>query len=306
MLGYITKRILQIIPVLIIISFLVFFMIHLIPGDPVKNMLGIEATEEAIRVTRENMGLDKPLHIQYFRFMSGIAKGDLGTSIYLQTPVTEEIIRRYPYTFQLATGGIIVAAIIGILFGIIAAVKQNKFTDNFIMVLSLLSVSTPSFFLALLLMLFFSLYLGWLPSIGARSPIYFILPIATIGAQAVGLIARTTRSCMLEVLRQDYIRTSRSRGIPEKIVIYSHAFRNALIPVITIIGLRFGDLLAGSVLIESVFAIPGIGRLMVDGVLKRDYPVVQGTVLVIAFTFVIINLLVDLLYTVVDPRIKYQ
>lgn len=306
MLGYTLKRTLQIIPVLFVISLVVFLMLHMIPGDPVKNMLGINATAEAVEATRIKLGLDQPLYKQYLAFIKGVFKGDIGTSIYTRKPVMEEILNKYPYTLKLAIGGTIVATVLGVVFGIIAAVNQNKFADNFIMVLSLLSVSTPSFFLALLLMLVFSLYLGWLPSIGMKSAAHYVLPIITLGTQSVGIMARTTRSAMLEVLRQDYIRTSRSRGVPERIVIYLHAFKNALIPVVTVIGLRFGGLLAGSALVETVFAIPGIGRLMVDGVLKRDYPVVQGTVLVISATFVIMNLLTDLLYAAVDPRIKYE
>lgn len=306
MLGYAIKRILQIIPVLFIISLAVFFMIHLIPGDPVKNMLGINAPQEIVETTRAKLGLDQPLHKQYITFIKGVLKGDLGTSINSRKPVMEEILNKYPYTLKLAVGGTLVATVFGVIFGIIAAVKHNKFMDNFIMILSLLSVSTPSFFLALILMLIFSLYLGLLPSVGIRSGAHYILPIITLGTQSIGIMARTTRSAMLEVLNQDYIRTSRSRGVPEKKVIYVHAFKNALIPVLTVIGLRFGGLLAGSALVETVFSIPGIGRLMVDGVLKRDYPVVQGTVLVISATFVIMNLITDLLYAAVDPRVKYD
>jgi len=206
----------------------------------------------------------------------------------------------------LAVGGTLVAALVGIVIGIVSAVRQNKFWDNFLMVFSLLSVSTPSFFLALLFILLFSLALGWLPSIGMQSWRHYILPILALGMQSVGLIARMTRSAMLEVLREDYIRTARAKGVSRLKVIYVHALRNALIPVLTIVGLRFGGLLAGSALIESVFAIPGIGRLMIDAVLTRDYPVVQSTVLVLSVTFVLINTLVDILYRIVDPRIHYR
>lgn len=306
MLKYIFRRILQLIPVLIVISFAVFMMMHMIPGDPVKNMLGLEASKEAIEAERERLGLNDPLITQYFRFIKGVLKGDLGMSIFTKKPITEEIMGKYPYTVRLALGGTVFATLVGVIFGIVSAVKRNKLTDNILMVFSMIAVSTPSFFLALLMMLLFSLSLGWLPSIGLKTPLHYILPIATLGMQSVGLVARTTRSAMLEVLGQDYIRTSRSRGIPENVVIYYHAFKNAMIPVITVVGLRFGGLLAGSTLVETVFAIPGIGRYMVDGVLKRDFPVVQGTVLVLAFTFVIVNMIVDILYAVVDPRIKYN
>ena len=244
--------------------------------------------------------------MQYGRFLGGVLQGDLGTSIFTKQSVTDEILKKYPATIKLALGGTIFASVVGILAGIVSAVKRNKLTDNIIMVLSLISVSTPSFFLALVLMLFFSLQLGWLPSMGLRTPLHYVLPIITLGMQSVGTIARTTRSSMLEVLGQDYIRTSRSRGIPERVIIYSHAFKNAIIPVLTIVGLRFGGLLAGSMLVETVFSIPGIGRYLVDAVLERDYPVVQSTVLVLACTFVLVNLVVDLLYAVADPKIRYE
>jgi ABC-type dipeptide/oligopeptide/nickel transport system permease component len=302
---YIIGRLLSIIPVLFIVSFLVFLMLHLIPGDPVKNMLGLHAPSEAVEEMTKRLGLDKPLHIQYFDFIKKAFKGDFGISIRTKQPVIQEIKDRYPYTIKLAIGGTIFATIVGVLLGIISAVNQNKFWDNILMLVSLLSVSTPSFFLALLAILFFSLYLGLFPSIGVQSPQHYILPILTLGAQSVGIMARMTRSAMLEVLNQDYIRTSRAKGISEGVIIYYHALKNALIPVLTVIGLRFGGLLAGSALIESVFGIRGIGRFMIDGVLNRDYPVVQATVLLIASTFIIINLVVDVLYRVVDPRIKY-
>ncbi|MCI8493210.1 nickel ABC transporter permease [Anaerotruncus sp.] len=306
MLGYTVKRILQVIPVLLIISFICFMMIRLVPGDPVANMLGINASKEAIAAQRAELGLDKPLLTQYGDFLVKALQGDLGKSITTRRPVIDEIAQRYPATLKLALGATVFAAVVGITFGVLSAVKQNKLTDNVIMVFSLLSVSTPSFFLALVMLLLFSIHLGWLPSMGLRTPLHYVLPIITLGMQSVGLIARTTRSSMLEVLRQDYIRTSRSRGISQAVIVMRHAFKNALIPVVTVVGLRFGGLLAGSMLVEAVFSVPGIGRFMVDGVLKRDYPVVQGTVLVLATTFVLVNLAVDLIYALIDPRIKYD
>ena len=306
MLKYTIRRLLQTIPLLIAISFAAFIMMHLVPGDPVRNMMGIEASKEAVEAERERLGLNDPLLVQYGRFLGGVLQGDLGTSIFTKQSVTDEILKKYPATIKLALGGTIFASVVGILAGIVSAVKRNKLTDNIIMVLSLISVSTPSFFLALVLMLFFSLQLGWLPSMGLRTPLHYVLPIITLGMQSVGTIARTTRSSMLEVLGQDYIRTSRSRGIPERVIIYSHAFKNAIIPVLTIVGLLFGGLLAGSMLVETVFSIPGIGRYLVDAVLERDYPVVQSTVLVLACTFVLVNLVVDLLYAVADPKIRYE
>ena len=306
MLGYTIKRILQVIPVLLIISFICFMMIRLVPGDPVANMLGVNASKEAIAAQRAELGLHKPLLTQYGDFLVKALQGDLGKSITTRRPVIDEIAQRYPATLKLALGATVFAAVVGITFGVLSAVKQNKLTDNVIMVFSLLSVSTPSFFLALVMMLLFSIHLGWLPSMGLRTPLHYVLPIITLGMQSVGLIARTTRSSMLEVLRQDYIRTSRSRGISQAVIVMRHAFKNALIPVVTVVGLRFGGLLAGSMLVEAVFSVPGIGRFMVDGVLKRDYPVVQGTVLVLATTFVLVNLAVDLIYALIDPRIKYD
>ena len=306
MLRYIFKRLLQLIPMLLILSLIVFFMVRMIPGDPVKNMLGIDVPQEIVEVERERLGLNDPLPQQYFRFMKELFHGDLGTSIVTGKPVWDELMSRYPNTLILAFGGIIVAAIGGILVGILAAVFHNKFWDNCIMVLSMLAVSTPSFFLALILMLVFTLNLRWFPSMGAITPARMVLPIVTLGTQAIGFIARTTRSAMLDVIGQDYIRTSRSRGIPNRIITFSHALKNALIPILTAIGLRFGSLLAGSAIVETVFSIKGVGRFVVDSVSKRDYPAVQGCVLVLAVTFVVINTLVDLIYAFVDPRIKCE
>ena len=306
MLMYSLRRILQTIPVLLVITVFVFLMMHLIPGDPVRNLMGIEASQEAVDAERERLGLNDPLPTQYVKFIAGVAHGDLGTSIFTKQPVTQILVEKYPYTIKLALGGTVFAAIFGILIGIICAVKRNTIIDSSLTVVALLAVSTPSFFLALLMMLFFCIELGILPSVGLKTPVHYILPIITLGMQSVGLIARTTRSAMLDVLNQDYIRTSRSRGIPNWVVVYSHALKNAMIPVLTVVGLRFGGLLAGSVLVETVFSVPGIGRLMVDAVLDRDYPVVRGTVLVLATTFVLVNLIVDLLYAAVDPRVKYE
>ena len=304
MLRYIFKRLLQLIPMLLILSLIVFFMVRMIPGDPVKNMLGIDVPQEMVEVERERLGLNDPLPQQYIRFMTELFHGDLGTSIVTGKPVWDELMSRYPNTLILAFGGIVVAAIGGILVSILAAVFHNKFWDNCIMVLSMLAVSTPSFFLALILMLVFTLNLRWFPSMGAITPARMVLPIITLGTQAIGFIARTTRSAMLDVIGQDYIRTSRSRGIPNRVITFSHTLKNALIPILTAIGLRFGSLLAGSAIVETVFSIKGVGRFVVDSVSKRDYPAVQGCVLVLAVTFVVINTLVDLIYAVVDPRIK--
>ena len=306
MIKYVLKRILQLIPMLLVLSLIVFLMVRMIPGDPVKNMLGIDVPQEMVEFERERLGLNDPLPVQYIRFMNELFHGDLGTSIVTGNPVAEELADRYPNTLILAAGGIVVASIAGILFGILAAVYHNKFWDNFIMALSMLAVSTPSFFLALIFMLIFTLQLGWLPSMGSVSPERMVLPIVTLGTQAVGFIARTTRSSMLDIISQDYIRTSRSRGIPARIITFSHTLKNALIPILTAIGLRFGSLLAGSAIVETVFSIKGVGRFVVDSVSKRDYPAVQGCILVLAVTFVVVNTAVDLIYALVDPRIKYE
>ena len=228
MLNYTLRRVLQIIPVMFIISLLVFLMMHMIPGDPVKNMMGMEASKEAIEAERERLGLNDPLYVQYVNFMKNVIHGDLGTSIFSKQSVTQEILERYPYTAKLALGGTLFAAIVGILIGITCAVKRNSITDSSLVVISLAAVSTPSFFLALIMLLIFSLNLGWLPSVGLKTPLHYILPVITLGMQSVGLIARTTRSAMLDVLTQDYIRTSRSRGIPKNVIIYCHYFSYSL------------------------------------------------------------------------------
>ena len=291
---------------LLVLSLIVFLMVRMIPGDPVKNMLGIDVPQEMVEIERERLGLNDPYPVQYIRFLGELLHGDLGTSIVTGNPVAEELADRYPNTLILAAGGIVVASVVGVLFGILAAVYHNRFWDNFIMALSMLAVSTPSFFLALILMLVFTLHLGWLPSMGAITPQRMILPIVTLGTQAVGFIARTTRSSMLDIISQDYIRTSRSRGIPSKVITFSHTLKNAMIPILTAIGLRFGSLLAGSAIVETVFSIKGVGRFVVDSVSKRDYPAVQGCILVLAVTFVVVNTAVDLIYAMVDPRIKYE
>lgn len=294
------------IPMMLVLSLIVFLMVRMIPGDPVDLMLGFDVPKDTKEYERERLGLNDPLPQQYLRFVGNALKGDLGTSIFSGEPVVKELAKRFPKTLTLAVGGTVVGSLFGIMLGIIAAVHRNGAADNIIAVTSLVALSTPSFFLALILMLIFCLQLRWLPSIGMDSWKGAVLPVITLGAQAVGSIARTTRSAMLDVIHQDYIRTSRARGVPEHLVIYLHAFKNALIPILTAVGLRFGSLLAGATLVETVFSIPGIGRFVVDSVGNRDYPAVQGSILVLALTFVIVNTVVDLLYAAVDPRVKYD
>ena len=303
---YVISRILQLIPLLLALTLTVFVLMRLIPGDPVTIMLGHGAPADVVAAERARLGLDQPFFTQYFIFLKNLLTGDLGVSLSTGNPVAEELARRYGYTFVLALGGTAVAAVLGMAVGIIAAVNRDTVVDNAIITISMLAISTPSFFLALILMLFFTLKLGWFPSMGFTSWKSAVLPVMTLGLNAVGLVARTTRSSMLDVLDQDYIRTSRAVGIPKKIIIYSHALKNALIPVATVLGLRFGGLLVGATIVETVFSIPGIGRFMVDGVLKRDYPVVQSTILAFAATFVIVNTMVDLIYALIDPRVKYD
>lgn len=285
-------------------SVLVFFLSHLIPGDPALMAAGLEATPDVVERVRHDLGLDRPLYIQFVSFLWNAVHGDLGTSIRTGAPVSLEIWDRLPYTMTVAIGSTILATLSGIVFGVLAAMRHNRFGDGFIMVISLLAVSTPSYWLGLMLMLTFSLWLGLLPSIGIRTPAHYVLPIITLGAQSGGMIARMTRSAMLDVLGQDYVRAARARGQHERTVIVRHALKSALIPIISVVGLRFGNLLAGTVLVESVFAIPGVGRLLVDAVLWRDYPMIQGTMLFVAAMFVVVNTLTDLAYAAVDPRIR--
>ncbi len=310
MLKYTLGRLGQLIPTLFIVSVVVFLMVRFIPGDPIAIMYGISeggnVDQAYIEAMRDKYGLNDPLIVQYAKYIKGIFHGDLGVSLVTHKDIAKELENRYQYTLILAVGGTLFGSLIGVLFGVIAAIKHNKFGDNAVMVFSMLAVSTPSFFLAMLLMLVFSLKLGWLPTLGLSSWKHAVLPIATLGLLAVGMIARTTRSSMLDVINQDYIRTARAKGISKNKIIYVHAFKNALIPILTAIGLRFGSLLAGSALVETVFSIPGMGRFMIDSVNNRDYPVVQSTVLVFATTFVVVNTLVDLLYGLVDPRVKYN
>lgn len=306
MLKYVLKRILQMIPMLLILSLVVFFMVRLIPGDPVTMMLGHGAGKEAIAAETKRLGLDRPIWEQYFIWMGNIFKGDFGKSIFTHKSVLYEIGRRYPTTLKLAIGATLFSTVVGVLCGVVASVKHGKAADNILMVTSLMAVSTPSFFLAMILMYFFSLQLRWFPVSGFDSWRHMILPILTLGTQEVGSVTRITRSSMLDVLGQDYIRTSRARGVSERVIIFSHSLKNAIIPVLTAVGLRFGALLAGATLVETVFSIAGLGRLTVDAVSQRDYPLIQGCILILAATFVVVNTIVDILYTVADPRIKFQ
>lgn len=305
MAKYIVKRVLYLIPVMLGVSFIVFALLYITPGDPARNALGPSASEEAVAAMREEMGLNDGFLVQYARYVSKIVtKGDLGQSYITKASVTQEIFARAGSTFRLAVLAITFAVLLGIPNGIISAIKQYSIFDNIAMVLALIGISMPVFWLGLLLIMFFSVYLGWLPSSGFSTPAQMILPAIALGSQSVSVITRMTRSSMLEVIRKDYIRTARAKGQRECVVVWRHALGNALIPIITIIGIQFGHLMGGALMTEVIFSIPGIGRLMVDSIKMRDAPMVLGCVLFVAVTFSLVNLIVDLLYTFVDPRIK--
>ncbi|MGL4999144.1 MAG: nickel ABC transporter permease [Cetobacterium sp.] len=303
---YILKRILLLIPVLLGVSFLVFTIMSLTPGDPAQLILGESAPREAIEQLRREMGLNDPFFIQYFKFIKNAVVGNFGYSYTTGREVFGEIFSRFPNTLILAVVGIIIAVCIGIPLGIISATKQYTLIDSVSMIGALLGVSMPVFWLGLMLILTFSVNLRWLPSGGFDGFKSLILPSLTLGVGSAAIITRMTRSSMLEVIRQDYIRTARAKGVSEKVVINRHALKNALIPVITVVGLQFGGLLGGAVLTESVYSWPGVGRMMVDAIRQKDTPTVLAAVIFLAVTFSIVNLAVDILYAYVDPRIKSQ
>lgn len=304
---YILKRIMLLIPVIIGVTFIIFTMMYITPGDPARIMLGESAKAEDVSRLREELGLDKPYIVQFGNYVKkAVLEQDIGRSYVTKRPVTTEVLDRFPATLKLAAFAIIIAVAIGIPIGIISATKQYSLFDNVAMVFALLGVSMPNFWQGLLLILLFSVTLGWLPASGFSSFKHMILPAVTIGTSTAAVITRMTRSSMLEVIRQDYIRTARAKGQVESKVVNRHALKNALIPIITVVGLQFGYLLGGAVLTESIFAVPGVGRLMVDSIKARDFPVVQGAVLFIAITFSFVNLLVDIMYAYVDPRIRSQ
>ena len=310
MLKYVLKRLLRLIPTLFLVSIVVFLMVRIIPGDPITLLYGISeggGTDQAmIEAMKEQYGLNDPLFVQYFRWIGGIFKGDLGTSLVTHKTIATELANRYRYTITLAIGGTVFGSILGVIAGVIAATFHNKAGDNIVMVIAMIAVSVPSFFLAMLMILLFCLKLKWLPSLGMTSFKHAILPIATLALGAIGMISRTTRSSMLDVINQDYTRTAKAYGISKKKIITKYAFKNAFIPVLTAIGLRFGSLLAGATMVETIFNIPGIGTFLVNAVNGRDYPAIQSTVLVLSVSFVLVNTLVDVLYGLVDPRVKIK
>jgi peptide/nickel transport system permease protein len=305
MLRYLLTRIASTVPVLFGVSVLVFMMLHLVPGDPVRMMLSeFQTTPQQVALLRSQLHLDEPLPQQYGRFVVNALRGDLGISIRSKRPVRNEIGENLGATMQLAAAALLIAAGIGVPLGIIAAIKQHSWLDIGPMFLALAGVSMPSFWLGLLLIFLFSLRLGWFPATGGGDLKHLFLPALTLGLGASAIVARLTRSSMLEVLRQDYMTTARAKGLRELNVVLRHGLKNALIPVVTIFGLQFGSLLAGAVVVETVFARPGIGRLIVSSILAKDFPMVQGIILFTATAYVVANLLVDLAYGLLDPRIR--
>jgi len=312
--AYLVGRLLALIPVMAVVVTVVFLIVHLIPGDPVSVMLGPDATTTQVEETRKALGLDRPIHEQLLKFYARILRGDLGRSYFLDRPVTTALWERAEPTIVLTLLSLFVAVAIGVPSGIIAAAYPRSVWDRVLMLGALLGVCIPGFWLSLNFIYLFSVRLGWLPVAGYASffvvPVaalrYMVLPATSLGFNQSALIARISRSCMLDVLQQDYVRTARAKGLSERIVVYVHAFRNALVPVVAVIGITMTILIGGAVVTEIVFNIPGLGRLIISAILRRDYPVVQGVVLVTAASYVLINLTVDMLYALIDPRIRYH
>jgi peptide/nickel transport system permease protein len=302
---YLLKRFIASAVTLLGVATLVFGMTRLLPGDPARVVAGVFADEAEVARIRGRMGLDRPLHEQYGLFLARLARGDLGTSVRTSEPVLREVRARLPATLLLAVLASAVAAVIGVLAGVLAAARPHSLLDYLFSVVTLFGVSMPVYWLGILLIILFAVHLNWLPAAGADQPSSAILPAFTLAAFSVALITRMTRASMLEVLGQDYVRTARAKGVAERDVVSRHALRNAFVPILTTIGLQFGALLGGAVLTESVFAWPGIGLLLIDSIFARDFPVVQGIVLLFSLLFIATNLVVDLLYAVIDPRIRY-
>jgi ABC-type dipeptide/oligopeptide/nickel transport system permease component len=305
-LRFLTRRLLLTIPVLLGVATLVFALIHLIPGDPAQAILGETASEEDVQALRERLGLDRPLLEQYGGFLSGAVRGDLGDSLRTSQPVSEAILERLPATLELAAAAMIVAIGFSIPLGIIAAVNRATFVDHAATTISLLGISIPNFWLGPLLAIVFAVELGWLPVSGRGTLAHLVLPAISLGAALAAILARMTRASLLEELREPYVQAARARGASRTRAVLRHAFRNSLIPVVTLVGLQFGAVLTGAVITETIFAWPGIGRLLIQSISFRDYPLVQGCILFIAVAYVGMNLLTDLVYGVLDPRIRYE
>ena len=302
---YLLRRAALTIPTLMGVTIVIFLLIRLIPGDPARVIAGLTASDEEVQRIRVEMGLTRPIYVQYGIYLHELLRGNLGMSAVTRAPVAEEIRLRMGPTVGLAISSIVVATVLGLAAGIVSAVRQNSALDYLIMSTALFGVSIPVFWLGLMLMLLFSVYLGWLPAGGFGGPAAFVLPTVALAAYSMAIIARMTRSSLLETFSQDYVRTARAKGVHAAAVTLRHALRNALIPILTVIGLQFGALLGGAILTETTFAWPGIGRLLVNAITSRDYPVIQGIVLMFAILYAAINVIVDMLYVYVDPRIHY-
>jgi ABC-type dipeptide/oligopeptide/nickel transport system permease component len=306
MIRYIALRFFYSLPALWLILTMVFLLIHIVPGDPVVQMLGQEARVEDIAQLRHSLGLDQPIGVQYARYLEGLARGDWGRSIRFSSPVRQIVLERFPATLELSLAALLVCIAIAVPAGVFSASHRGSASDRATSFLTLLGLSIPNFALGPVLILIFSVEIGWLPVSGRGGASHLILPAITLGAALAAILTRMVRGSMIEELSSDYVRTARAKGIPETSVLFRHAFRNALIPVITIVGLQFGSLLAGTIVTESIFSWPGIGRLAVQSISARDYPLLQGCILVIALSYVIVNLLTDVVYAMVDPRVRLQ
>ena len=313
---YLARRLLLLVPVLAGVSIVIFLVLHLSPGDPAEIMLGSQATKEDLARLRDQMGLDEPLHVQYVHWLGHVVRGDLGRSLWMKRPVLPEVLQRLKATLLLTGTALVLSTTLGLGLGVASAAWPRSRLDRFSAAASLFGASMPSFWLGIVLMVIFALWLGWLPASGMFAPYggggagdlaaHLVLPALTLAAASVTIVARLTRSTMLETLGQDYIRTARAKGVAERFVVLRHGLKNALIPIVTVIGVQAGYLLGGAVLTETVFAWPGVGTLMVQGILARDFPLVQGCVLVVALSFALVNLGVDLLYAWLDPRIRFE
>jgi peptide/nickel transport system permease protein len=304
MLRYISTRLLYTIPVIWLVVSVVFMLIHLVPGDPIQQMLGEGASAADLQVARHAYGLDVPIGQQYVNYWKGVLHGDLGRSLRFDQPVSKLVLQRYPQTLQLTVASMIVALLISIPAGVRSARRRNRWDDRLLSFVSLLGLSFPNFALGPILILFFAIYLGLLPVSGSGSPAHLVLPAITMGGALAAILTRMVRTAMLEELSQDYIRTARAKGLPENVVVYKHALRNALVPVLTVVGLQFGALLAGAIVTETIFSWPGIGRLTIQAIGNRDYYLVEGCILMIGLTYVAVNFITDFFYSLANPRIR--
>jgi len=306
MFTYIVKRLLGMIPTLLLVSVVVFLFVHMLPGDPARLAAGQEADQATVELVRQELGLDLPLPQQFVRYFGHLLQGDLGTSLRSKRPVSTEIADRFMPTLWLTIASMVWSVVFGMVVGVVSAVWRNQWPDRLGMTLAVSGISFPAFALGMILMQVFSVQLGWLPTVGASSWKHYILPSITLGAAVAAVMARFTRASFVEVIQEDFVRTARAKGLSERVVVAKHALRNALIPVVTMMGLQFGFLLGGSIVVETVFNWPGLGRLLVDAVTQRDYPVIQGLVLLFSLEFILINLVVDVLYGVINPSIRYK